>query len=277
MGDILVQASKYNLVLLYTEERQRYLNDKTVVLMLLSSQSHLRGHYYIYTVQSVREVQRVDGKRFMFEIMMTNGKKKVLAAETAALRKEWLGLLWQAMNLSTSGVTYSRSTHLEVCEQRERLNSSTPVSSHSVMESLLAQALSAPSGHIQHETRSISSLIRLSEESNHEETASGNTPPDRSYQHHNGHSVDNPQRSSGLNHAEDVQEGDYDILPLRNKVCEINTSTEMDEGEYDFPLSYRRAAEHPKPTESIYDVPSSRSMPDHTLEEQPEDGVYWRI
>lgn len=49
MGDLLVQASKYNLVLLYTEERLRHLDTK-VMLMLLSSQSHLRGHYYMYTV-----------------------------------------------------------------------------------------------------------------------------------------------------------------------------------------------------------------------------------
>ncbi|XP_075942253.1 uncharacterized protein LOC142944926 [Anarhichas minor] len=209
----------------------------------------------------------------MFEIIMTNGKTKVLAAETAALRKEWVGLLWQAMHLSTSVLSDSRSTHLEVCEQRERLCSSTPISSHSVMmESLCARPLSAPSGHIQHEIRSIVSPIR-------EETLYQNTLPDCSYQHHNVDGLNSPQWSSGLSNAEGRQEGDYDILPLRNKVCEINASTEMYEGVYDFPLSYRRADEHPNPTDSIYDVPSAllRNMPDHTLEEQPEDGAYWRI
>ncbi|XP_039680748.1 uncharacterized protein LOC120574484 isoform X2 [Perca fluviatilis] len=240
------------------------------------SAAHLRGYYYIYTVQSVREVQRVDSKRFMFEIFMTNGKRKLLAAETAALRKEWVGLLWQAMNLSTSGVSDSRSTQHEVCEQRERLNSSAPISSHSerVMELLPARPLSAPAptGHVHHKIRSIATPICLSEEPECEEAMQQNTLPACD-------SLNSPQWSSGLSNAEGRQEGDYDILPLRNTVCEINASTETDEGVYDFPLSYRRSAEHPNPTESIYDVPSSllRRMPDHTLEEQLEDEVYWRI
>ncbi|KAM6905333.1 uncharacterized protein FYW49_015345 [Xenentodon cancila] len=95
------------------------------------SASHLRGCYYIYTVQSVREVKKTDSKRFMFEIIMANGKKKMLAAETAALRKEWLRHLWQAMHLSTSGAWNSGSSQLQVCDQRERSNSSTPFCSHS--------------------------------------------------------------------------------------------------------------------------------------------------
>ncbi|XP_034751259.1 uncharacterized protein LOC117958756 isoform X2 [Etheostoma cragini] len=231
-------------------------------------------------VQSVREVQRVDSKRFMFEIFMTNGKRKLLAAETAALRKEWVGLLWQAMNLSTSVVSDSRSTQHEVCEQRGRLNSSTPISSHSdcVMELMPARPLSAPAptGHVHHKIRNIASPICLSEEPEGEEAVQQNTLSACSYQHHNS---DSPQWSGGLSNAEGRQEGDYDILPLRTKVCEINPSTETEEGVYDFPLSYRRADEHPNPTESIYDVPSSllRRIPDHTLEEQPEDEVYWRI
>ncbi|TDH02817.1 hypothetical protein EPR50_G00156540 [Perca flavescens] len=241
------------------------------------SAAHLRGYYYIYTVQSVREVQRVDSKRFMFEIIMTNGKRKLLAAETAALRKEWVGLLWQAMNLSTSGVSDSRSTQHEVCEQRERLNSSAPISSHSerVMELLPARPLSAPTGHVHHKIKSIASPICLSEEPECEEAMQQNTLPACSYQHYNSDSLNSPQWSSGLSNAE----GDYDILPRRTTVCEISASTETDEGVYDFPLSYRRSAEHANPTESIYDVPSSllRRMPDHTLEEQLEDEVYWRI
>ncbi|XP_032394362.1 uncharacterized protein LOC116703625 [Etheostoma spectabile] len=211
----------------------------------------------------------------MFEIFMTNGKRKLLAAETAALRKEWVGLLWQAMNLSTSVVSDSRSTQHEVCEQRGRLNSSTPISSYSdcVTELMPARPLSAPAptGHVHHKTKNIASPICLSEEPEGEEAVQQNTLP----------VCDSPQWSGGLSNAEGRQEGDYDILPLRTKVCENNASTETDEGVYDFPLSYRRAAEHPSknPTESIYDVPSSllRRMPDHTLEEQPEDEVYWSI
>ncbi|XP_033501498.1 uncharacterized protein LOC117268871 isoform X1 [Epinephelus lanceolatus] len=370
------------------------------------SASHLRGYYYIYTVQSVREVQRVDGKRFMFEIIMTNGKRKVLAAETAALRKEWVGHLWQAMNLSFSVVSDTRGTQLDVCEQRDRLNSSAPLCSHSesVMQLLPARPLSAPAptGHIHPE---ISSIACLSEALNREEASEvhQSTLPSSSYQHHSGDSLNSSQWSIGLNNAEDRQEGlydflpprnsasinssqwssglnnaegrpeedydilpprnsaslnssqwsswlnnaegrpeedydilpprnsaslnssqwsswlnnaegrpeedydilpprnsaslngsqwssgfnnaedrpeeDYDILPPRNKVCEISASAEMNEGVYDSPILYRSSAEHPNPTESVYDVPSSllRRTPDHSLVDQPANAAYWRI
>ncbi|XP_044036948.1 uncharacterized protein LOC122868747 [Siniperca chuatsi] len=318
------------------------------------SASHLRGYYYIYTVQSVREVQRSDSKRIMFEIIMTNGKRKVLAAETAALRKEWVGHLWQAMHLSASGVSDSKNIHFEMCEQRERINSSAPNSSHSdsLMELLPARPHSAPgptgqmhhaisacgptgqmhhaisasgptgqmhhaisasgptghmhhaisasgptghmhhaisaSGptghmhhaisapgptvHMQHEIRSIAPPICLSEELNSKGTTYQNTPPPCNYQHHSGDSLNSPQWSSRLSNAKGSGEGDYDILPLRKKICESNASTEMDEDVYDFPVSYRRVSQPPDPTESIYDVPSSllRKISDHT-EEQMED------
>ncbi|KAL3053877.1 hypothetical protein OYC64_006247 [Pagothenia borchgrevinki] len=241
------------------------------------SASHLRGYYYIYTVQSVREVPRVAGNRIIFEIIMTNGKRKVLAAETAALRKEWVRCLWQAMHLSTSGLSDSRSPNLEVCEQRERLNTSAPIYSNidSVMESLPARPFSAPppTGHIHHDIWSIAPPICPLEELNHEEAMQQNTPPACGYQQHN---VTSSVWPSGVSHTEGRQEGDYDILPLGNRPC----GNAMEEGVYDFPMSYRRAAEHPNPAESIYDVPSSLlRRPDHTLvaEVQPEDGDYWRI
>ncbi|XP_059204125.1 uncharacterized protein LOC131983433 [Centropristis striata] len=244
------------------------------------SASHLRGHYYIYTVQSVRDVQRVDNKRFMFEIIMNSGKRKLLAAETAALRQQWVGSLWQAMNLSTSLLSDSRRLQLKVCEQqRERLNSSAPLCSLSdrVMESLPPRPLSAPdpTGFThQHPPTTSSTTSPSEEEENQEENPYQMPRPVLSYQHHNG---DGPQWSAGLR---DAEEGDYDILPLRNKVCEINESPETDEGVYDVPLSYRRTHQHHNPTESVYDVPSSlmmRMIPDHTREEQQDDGVYWAL
>lgn len=91
-------------------------------------------------VQSVREIPKADRSHFSFEIIMTNGKRKMLvsrccvlsdtdsdksenqpvvdldlfvclkAAETAALRKEWVEHLWQAMQLSSSGLLNSRDT-----------------------------------------------------------------------------------------------------------------------------------------------------------------------
>ncbi|XP_045888730.1 uncharacterized protein LOC123958966 [Micropterus dolomieu] len=230
-------------------------------------------------VQSVREVNRGDSKRFMFEIIMTNGKRKVLAAETAALRKEWIGYLWQAMHLSSSGVS---DTHHEVCEQRERINSSAPICSYSdsVMELLPARPLSAPAptGHIHHEIRSITPPSCLSEELNSEGATFQMTLPVCNYQHYNGDSLNSAQWSSGLSNAEGNQ-GDYDVLPLRKNICESNTAPEMDEGVYDFPLSYRRASDALDPTESIYDVPSSllRNLSDEMSDDQQEDGLYWRI
>ncbi|XP_067472235.1 uncharacterized protein [Thunnus thynnus] len=248
--------------------------------------SHLRGYYYIYTVQSVREVQRTDSKRFMFEINMTNGKRKVLAAETDALRKEWVGQLWKAMHLSTSAVSDSRGTQLRVCEQRERRNSSTPIysESDSVTEFPPARPLSAPAppGYIHHENSSLTSPICPTEEPDTEDAPFQNTLPACNYQHHDGDSLNQSESelnlwSSELSDTEDKQ-GDYDVLPLRNKTCtiDIDPSTETNEGVYDFPLSYKRASDNQDATDSIYDVPSSllRQMSDDTEEEQPEEGAF---
>ncbi|XP_034566578.1 uncharacterized protein LOC117831810 [Notolabrus celidotus] len=238
------------------------------------SASHLRGYYYICTVQSVREVQREDSKRFMFEIIMTNGKRKMLAAETAALRQEWVAHLWQAMHLSSSGSS-NRSTHLQVCEHRDRMNSIIPVSSQrdSVIDYLPPRPLSAPVSHIHHDIRSITSPACLPENLEAlEEPTYQNLELNQA-----GGSVDSPQCSRGFSNAERTKEGDYDFLPVRKKVCEINDSTETTEGVYDVPVSFRRVDEHADRTESIYDVPSSllRKLSDHSSEEQLTDGVNW--
>ncbi|XP_058509215.1 uncharacterized protein LOC131475258 [Solea solea] len=114
---------------------------------------HLRSYYYIYTVQSVREVQRPDSsRRFMFEITMKNGKRKMLAAETAALRREWVHQLWEAIHLSFCRSSDSGDTNLDECEQRDRRNSSsTHLCTHgnTGMESLPAGLISAPSPSVQ--------------------------------------------------------------------------------------------------------------------------------
>ncbi|XP_020512158.1 uncharacterized protein [Labrus bergylta] len=235
------------------------------------SASHLRGYYYIYTVQSVREVQRADSKRFMFEIIMTNGKRKMLAAETAALRQEWVAHLWQAMHLSTSGVSDSRGM---------RTNSIVPVCSQTdSVKYLPPRPLSAPSGHIHHEIRSIASPVCRPEELDIEEEPLYQNPESASnYQDQTG-AVQ--WGSNELSNAEETQEGDYDVLPVRKQMCEFKEETETDEGVYDVPLSNRRMDEPPDPTESIYDVPSSllrkTSDSDNSSEEQQADGVYWRI
>ncbi|XP_071768455.2 uncharacterized protein LOC139921944 isoform X2 [Centroberyx gerrardi] len=245
------------------------------------SASHLRGLYYIYTVQSVREVQMDDGKRFVFEITMTNGKRKVLAAETAALRKEWIGHLWQAMHLSSSG-----STHLDVCGQGERLHAGTHSCSDrdSVTGGLPARPHSAPAvpGRSLHEDSSTLSSLPFPVELDSEKAAYRNTLPAWKYRHHNNERLSSTHGSSGFGSVEERQEeGDYDVLPPRNTIYEMSQSSEkvsdQDEDLYDVPLSNRRAAghqEHREMTESIYDVPSSllRKMSDHTVKDQLEEG-----
>ncbi|XP_008284764.1 uncharacterized protein LOC103360689 isoform X2 [Stegastes partitus] len=214
--------------------------------------SHLRGYYYIYTVQSVREVQKTDRHRFMFEIVMTNGKRKVLAAETAALRKEWVGHLWKAMNLSTSGLSSSGVALPQREQQPDRVDSITSVHcSDSVVEL-------PPPGPQPSEDTSIQ------------------PPMDQPEEPSNG-----PQWCSVLDTAEDRQEGDYDVLPIRNKTCEPSLAPEMEDNVYDFPQSYRNSAQHQDSelTESIYDVPSSllRDTPDDTTDEQLEKETNWKM
>ncbi|KAM6957193.1 uncharacterized protein FYW47_011302 [Aplochiton taeniatus] len=105
----------------------------------------LRGLYYTYTVQSVREVPRDEAKRFVFELIMTNGKKKVLAAETAALRKEWVAQLWKAMRVYTP---WKASPSMTTCvlDLRPRGHSSTQgfLGCHSVTEAEERRPHSAP-------------------------------------------------------------------------------------------------------------------------------------
>ncbi|XP_039908322.1 uncharacterized protein LOC120746877 [Simochromis diagramma] len=293
------------------------------------SASSLRGFYYIYTVQSVREVQKADRKRFIFEITMTNGKKKVLAAETEDLRKEWVGYLWQAMHLSASTTSVSEDAQLDVCEQRERLHSMAPICSHreSVMEELPIRPLSAPppSDYIYAQPHKICPRTKdtlqpkdtwqpketsqpqntwqpketsqpqntwqpkdtwqpkeTSQpqntwqpiEQDNEEDIYQNTG--KAYQNRNDDCPSDPQWSSQMSSAEAGQEGHYDVLPIRNRLCKANRSAEAEEDVYDVPASYRQTAEcH----ESVYDVPSSllRTMCDHTIDDQPEEGTYWNI
>ncbi|XP_056609526.1 uncharacterized protein LOC130426660 isoform X3 [Triplophysa dalaica] len=60
----------------------------------------LRGQYYIYEVQSVREVSGTENKGYLFEMTMKSGKKKMLAADTADVRQLWMEQLWKAMMLN---------------------------------------------------------------------------------------------------------------------------------------------------------------------------------
>ncbi|KAM9745820.1 uncharacterized protein ACNS7B_010030 [Menidia menidia] len=243
---------------------------------------HLRGYYYICSVQSVREVHKSDRRHFMFEITMTNGKRKMLAAETAALRKEWVFNLWQAMHLSTSGVLDSRGALQEVCEERDMVNGSTPPHSHSSRpaEELPAQPPSPPSDHIYTLSTGIDSPICPPEERACEEATFQNLHLPSNNHNRYDLSVCNPQFSSRMGVEEENQNGDYDVLPCRKSVFH-DPPTEITEDIYDFPQSYKTSIEHQEPTDSIYDVPRClmRAMSDQTKvsDAQPEEEIYARF
>ncbi|XP_067860574.1 uncharacterized protein [Heptranchias perlo] len=74
-----------------------------------SETCHLRGQYYIYTVQSVRETKATNHE-YPFEIVMKNGKRKLLSAATSDLRAVWMEFLWKAMQLPGPGKKNSACT-----------------------------------------------------------------------------------------------------------------------------------------------------------------------
>ncbi|XP_075994873.1 uncharacterized protein LOC142989285 isoform X3 [Genypterus blacodes] len=199
------------------------------------SASHLRGYYYIYTVQSVREVsQRVSRRRFVFEITMTNGKKKVLAAETADLRKEWVGNLWKSMQLSNSRITGAE----RLCEQRDAdgsVASSVPSSEEPIYQN--------PTDFTQQDNGQ-----RL----NCAPGLSGQTTKDNG--DYDFLPLRNAEKARSLSEKECVEDECLYDFPASNRIA-----------------VYHQASEQ---TEGIYDVPSSllRKMSDHTLDDLPEEG-----
>ncbi|CAN9505915.1 unnamed protein product [Ophioblennius macclurei] len=252
---------------------------------------HLRGIYYIYTVQSVRAVDRADKKRFIFEIIMTNGKRKVLAAETQALRKEWIDHLWQAMHLSTSGVVDYRATHRQVDEQQANLNSNTRVSSDqqedepiysdadSVLVLLPGRRFSAPvtSNPVDPEAWGKTSPVCQPDVGIYQTV---------DFPHQNPSEDDlTTQWSSGVNNNNiGNTQGDYDVLPLRKQICVLKTSAEDVEPIYDSPLSHKTSLACQEPADNIYDMPCSllRKRSFHTIddkleEEEDEKESFWRL
>ncbi|KAM4691158.1 uncharacterized protein WCC33_016017 [Rhinophrynus dorsalis] len=79
----------------------------------------LRGQYYMCSVQSVREVT-VAEVEFPFEIVLKNGKRKLLAAETAELRDVWMKFLWKSMQLPGPGRHKSSCTWFDIPHLMER-------------------------------------------------------------------------------------------------------------------------------------------------------------
>ncbi|KAL2101256.1 hypothetical protein ACEWY4_003017 [Coilia grayii] len=215
--------------------------------------SDLRGQYYIYTVQSVREV--TDGKRHTFEMTMKNGKRKVLAAETAELRQEWVRQLWQAMHLSGSGRSLSVCTWPRVSEHKTRAHSS-PCTTDLVQSR--GQASFEPA--VPERDLYLNSFS----------TTDANPTDTAIYCNVYPYSQLNLKTDSDQSHEQmqKPEENLYDVLPPARR------SMPLLEDIYDTPKSCRRLMEqqqsHREATESIYDVPKSllRKMSEHTLEGQ---------
>ncbi|XP_051571499.1 uncharacterized protein LOC127451107 isoform X2 [Myxocyprinus asiaticus] len=194
----------------------------------------LRGQYYIYEVQSVREVSRPENKCYLFEITMKNGKKKMLAADTADVRQEWMNQLWKAMLLNgppdrTGPVT-----------DGETVSGKKPEARSSLCESSYTETTSTAmnSRYLSFDQESFQSFV----DSDTQESLQ----------------ADNEMEQS----TEEIllTDFDYDILPPPKPTEETIYDTH--------PSNWPSNEGKHVVTDSIYDVPNSiiRKMTDHTIE-----------
>ncbi|KAG9279914.1 interactor protein for cytohesin exchange factors 1-like [Astyanax mexicanus] len=209
----------------------------------------LRGKYYLFEVESVQEVMRTENKRYLFELTMKNGKRKVLAADTADLRQEWICQLLKAMNHSSLHTTQLTSDRFrESFSDHEQRADSNPCSSRSSFSS------TSESSSFRRPNSNMSDYLWSSSTSS--QTASHHTPQ--------RFSTSQDMTSLGISqHPEDEVEhkmeeikleSDYDVLPAPK-------SLNYEEAIYDTPPSNRRASgRNHEMTESIYDVPKSIFM-----------------
>ncbi|KAJ8404222.1 hypothetical protein AAFF_G00339950 [Aldrovandia affinis] len=245
------------------------------------SSLQLKGQYYMCMVESVREVQKAESKRYVFEISMKNGKRKLLAADTAELRQTWVSLLWRAMQSPGHEDADSACTCLEGAELRTSGRGSTRSSSGS------ESGRGGPeSGGPTSELWDGSTLARDLHTSDTPPTATQNSPSlGYCLEFSAAASFDSGlwRSSLGLEEEEEGdEEGYYDTLPARTSQCLPLEEEDI----YDVPLCNRRATDdelagYGEMTESIYDVPSSllrriseQSIGDHSGGDWlPENGV----
>ncbi|XP_027004274.2 uncharacterized protein LOC113643999 isoform X2 [Tachysurus fulvidraco] len=204
------------------------------------SSSDLRGKYYLIEVQSVREMMWTKKQNYSFELTMKNGKRKVLAAETADLRQLWMCQLLQAMNHRVCNTTKPNSNSGTTSNSKCRTTSSPcsvfsnaqPESSHTlVMRHHFAEPVSylwSPSVHS-------AAVIPTACSQNYIDV-------DLSY-------ADSSQCTEHEVMQKAELENDYDVLPPCKPL-------HTEEPIYDTPRSNRRVSEAEYETiENIYDVP----------------------
>ncbi|XP_060798988.1 uncharacterized protein LOC132900735 [Neoarius graeffei] len=192
----------------------------------------LRGQYYLIEIESVHEVTWTKKKHYIFEIALKNGKRKVLAAETADLRQHWMCQLLQAMNHHVYKTTEPNSnwknapyhmcstSQLDVSNELVRRQHSEP-DSHLYSPSMHSAAVIPSTTTLHIYTDLDVSCVEISQCTEDEV-------------------------------KDDVTdlENAYDVLPLYKPL-------HSEESIYDTPRSNRRASEREyETTESIYDIPT---------------------
>ncbi|KAJ8363498.1 hypothetical protein SKAU_G00123290 [Synaphobranchus kaupii] len=243
---------------------------------------HLRGQYYIYMVQSVREVTRNGSMPFAFEIAMKNGKTKLLAAETVELRHTWVSLLWKAMQLPGPGRSDSACIWDDVADLKQRAQDSLHCSSDSDGEMNLKDSEHLYSAPIQSD-RSASSQ----KDSEHLYSTPIQWDRSASSQNDSEHLYSTPiqwdRSASSQNDSEhlysapalwDWTASSQDSLASAEKhTLHPEEDRQQEMAIYDIPPSNMKASGEDGPpgckdaSEGIYDVPTSwpASMPEQAL------------
>ncbi|KAF4074073.1 hypothetical protein AMELA_G00250550 [Ameiurus melas] len=203
--------------------------------------SDLRGQYCLIEVESVREIMWTKKKHYIFEIAMKNGKRKVLAAETADLRQKWMCQLLQAMNHHVYNNTEPNSSWETTPDYMYRTQSS-PYNMISNSESVVSDEhrCTGPDSYLWSPSMNSAAVIP---------TTTAHIHIDLGMSHvDSSHYAEDEVKQK----AEVIElENDYDVLPL----CKPLHSEEVI---YDTPPSNRRASEQEhETTENIYDVPKS--------------------
>ncbi|GAA6099107.1 uncharacterized protein LOC113643999 isoform X2 [Tachysurus ichikawai] len=194
------------------------------------SSSDLRGKYYLIEVQSVRGIMQTKKQNYSFELTMKNGKRKVLAAETADLRQLWMCQLLQAMNHRVCNTTKPNSNS-GTAPNSSVFSNAQPESSHTLMRHHFAE----PVSYLWSASVHSAAVIPTACSQNYIDV-------DLSYADSSQCTEHEVMQKAELEH-------DYDVLPPCKPL-------HTEEPIYDTPRSNRHVSEAEYETiENIYDVP----------------------
>ncbi|XP_072532403.1 uncharacterized protein [Salminus brasiliensis] len=224
------------------------------------STSDLKGKYYLFEVESVHDLMRTENKRYLFELTMKNGKRKVLAADTADLRQQWICQLLKAMKPSGLHTTELTSDRVrESFSDRKLRADSSPCSSRSSTSINSEFSFRRPySTMAEYRWSSITISQPVSQHTIPHMSTSHDAASFKRSQHPEDEVEQKPEKVK--------LESDYDVLPAHKPL-------HYEEAIYDTPPSNRRASSrNHEMTDSIYDVPKSIFMRSDG-EERPASGA----